>query len=228
MFRFFLTVRTLYNHYILKVRKAKEVVVELRREHSQHPSPSIYDNNNIITESMTSIKLLRVYISEDLSWTTNPLSLQNHQESILTSRIIVRYSICTKSCRKTLQHIMRAAEKIISDPLSSVIDNYTNCLTHKAIRIVLQSYSLFSLQAITSRLLDNQETQLHTCPASSAPPYHRLTHNCMPPLCIFKILHPSSFFPGTMLWNNLALNHHQRLGSVVHPSMIRAHSIRHH
>ncbi len=88
---------------------------------------------------------------------------------ILTSCITVWYGACNASCRKTLQRIVRAAEKIVGVSLPSLQDIYSTRLTHKALCIAGDpthpSYSFFnllpsgrrlrSLQARTSRLKDN-------------------------------------------------------------------------
>uniref|UniRef100_A0A9J7ZV02 Uncharacterized protein n=1 Tax=Cyprinus carpio carpio TaxID=630221 RepID=A0A9J7ZV02_CYPCA len=90
-------------------------------------------------------------------------------ESILTSCITVWYGSCNASCRKTLQSIVRAAEKIIGVSLPSLQDIYGTRLTHKALCIAGDpthpSHSLcsllpsgrrlWSLQAKTSRLKDS-------------------------------------------------------------------------
>ncbi|XP_041840428.1 VPS10 domain-containing receptor SorCS2-like [Melanotaenia boesemani] len=56
-------------------------------------------------------------------------------ESILSSSITVWYGSCTASCRKTLQRIVRTAEKIIGAPLPSLYDIYCTRLTRKALGI---------------------------------------------------------------------------------------------
>ncbi len=98
-------------------------------------------------------------------------------ESILTSCITVWYGACNASCRKTLQRIERAAEKIVGVSLLSLQDIYSTRLTHKALCIAGDpthpTHSFFSLlpsgrrlrilQARTSRLKDSfihQEAQL--------------------------------------------------------------------
>ncbi len=56
-------------------------------------------------------------------------------ESILTSCITVWYGACNASCRKTLQRIVRAAEKIVGVSLPSLQDIYSTRLTRKALCI---------------------------------------------------------------------------------------------
>ncbi len=90
-------------------------------------------------------------------------------ESILTSCITVWYGACNASCRKSLQRIVRAAEKIVGVSLPSLQDIYSTRLTHKALSIAGDpthpTHSFFSLlpsgrrlrslQARTSRLKDS-------------------------------------------------------------------------
>ncbi len=88
---------------------------------------------------------------------------------ILTSCITVWYGACNASCRKSLQRIVRAAEKIVGVSLPSLQDIYSTRLTRKALSIAGDpthpSHSFFSLlpsgrrlrslQARTSRLKDS-------------------------------------------------------------------------
>ncbi len=90
-------------------------------------------------------------------------------ESILTSCITVWYGACNASCRKSLQRIVRAAEKIVGVSLPSLQDTYNTRLTRKALCIAGDpthpTHSFFSLlpsgkrlrslQARTSRLKDS-------------------------------------------------------------------------
>ncbi len=90
-------------------------------------------------------------------------------ESILTSCITVWYGACNASCRKSLQRIVRAAEKIVGVSLPSLQDIYSTRLTRKALCIAGDTthptHSFFSLlpsgrrlrslQARTNRLKDS-------------------------------------------------------------------------
>ncbi len=97
--------------------------------------------NGATVERASSTKFLGVHITEDLSWTNNTAALAKKAqqrlyflrklrrarvpapimctfyrgtiESILTSCITVWYGACNASCRKSLQRIVRAAEKIV-------------------------------------------------------------------------------------------------------------------
>uniref|UniRef100_A0A8C1UAT8 Reverse transcriptase domain-containing protein n=1 Tax=Cyprinus carpio TaxID=7962 RepID=A0A8C1UAT8_CYPCA len=165
-----------------------------RTNYTQHVPLTI---NGVTVERVSSTKFLGVHITEDLSWTDNTAALAKKSqqrlyflhklrrarapppimytfyrgtiESILTSCITVWYGACNASCRKTLQRIVRAAEKIIGVSLPSLQDIYGTRLTRKALCIAGDpthpSHSFFSLlpsgrrlrslQARTSRLKDS-------------------------------------------------------------------------
>ncbi len=126
-------------------------------------------------------------------------------ESILTSCITVWYGACNASCRKSLQRIVRAAEKIVGVSLPSLQDIYSTRLTRKALCIagdpthpthnffslLPSGRRLRSLQARTNRLKDSFIHQavrkLNSLP--SLPPSPLLPHaplNSDPPfLCTY-------------------------------------------
>uniref|UniRef100_A0A9J8BX17 Reverse transcriptase domain-containing protein n=1 Tax=Cyprinus carpio carpio TaxID=630221 RepID=A0A9J8BX17_CYPCA len=144
------------NNLSLNVEKTKEIVVDFRRVHTQHAPLTI---NGATVERVSSTKFLSVHITEDLSWTDNTAALAKKAqqrlyflrklrrarapapimctfyrgtiESILTSCITVWYGACNASCRKTLQGIVRAAEKIIGVSLPSLQKIYGIRLTRK-------------------------------------------------------------------------------------------------
>ncbi|KAL0199425.1 hypothetical protein M9458_007965 [Cirrhinus mrigala] len=182
------------NNLSLNVEKTKEIIVDFRRAHTQHAPLTI---NGASVERVSSTKFLGVHITEDLSWTNNTTALAKKSqqrlyflrklrrtrapapimytfyrgtiESILKSCITVWFGACNASCRKTLQRIVRAAERIIGVPLPSLQDIYSTRLTKKALCIAadpshpMQSFfsllpsgrRLQSLQARTSRLKDS-------------------------------------------------------------------------
>ncbi len=90
-------------------------------------------------------------------------------ESILTSCITVWYGDCNASCRKALQRIERAAEKISAASLPSLQDIYSTRITRKALctagdpthpthiffSLLPSGRKLRRLQARTSRLKDS-------------------------------------------------------------------------
>ncbi len=179
------------NNLSLNVEKTKEIVVDFRKVHTQHAPLTI---NGATVERASSTKFLGVHITEDLSWTNNTAALAKKAqqrlyflrklrrarapapimctfyrgtiESILTSCITVWYGACNASCRKSLQRIVRAAEKIVGVSLPSLQDIYSTRLTRKALSIAGDpthpTHSFFSLlpsgrrlrslQARTSRL----------------------------------------------------------------------------
>ncbi len=169
------------NNLSLNVKKTKEIVVDFRRVHTQHGPLTI---NGATVERVSSTKFLGVHITEDLTWTNNSAALakkaQQHLyflrklrrarapasimctfyrgtiESILTSCITVWYGACNASCRKTLQRIVRAAEKIVTVSLPSLQDIYSTRLTHKALCIAGDpthpTHSFFSLLPSGRRL----------------------------------------------------------------------------
>ncbi|KAL0159464.1 hypothetical protein M9458_043189, partial [Cirrhinus mrigala] len=182
------------NNLSLNVEKTKEIVVDFRRAHTQHAPLTI---NGASVERVSSTKFLGVHITEDLSWTNNTTALAKKSqqrlyflrklrrarapapimytfyrgtiENILTSCITVWFGACNASCQKTLQRIVKAAERIIGVPLPSLQDIYSTRLTKKALCIAadpshpMQSFfsllpsgrRLRSLQARTSRLKDS-------------------------------------------------------------------------
>ncbi len=125
------------NNLFLNVEKTKEIVVDFRRVHTWHAPLT---SNSATVKRLNVEKFLGVHITEDLSWTNNTTALAKkaHQrlyflrklrrarapaplmctfyrgtiESILTSCITVWYGAFNTSCRKSLQRIVRAAEKI--------------------------------------------------------------------------------------------------------------------
>ncbi len=114
---------------------------------SHHP-PLTIDSSTV--ERVSSTKFLGVHITEDLTWTTNTMSLSKKAqqrlhflrrlkraslpppilttfyrgtiESVLTSCITVWYGNCSAADRKTLQRTVNTAAKIIGTPLPSILD----------------------------------------------------------------------------------------------------------
>ncbi len=208
----------------MNVEKTKEIVVDFRRVHSLHAPLTI---NGATVERVSSTKFLGVHITEDLSWTNNTAALAKKAqqclyflrklrrarapapimctfESILTSCITVWYGACNASCRKSLQRIVRAAEKIVGVSLPSLQDIYSTRLTRKALCIAGDpthpTHSFFSLlpsgrrlrslQARTNRLKDSFIHQavrkLNSLP--SLPPLPSLTPHTTE-LCMFNSLY---------------------------------------
>ncbi len=115
-------------------------------------------------ERVSSTKFLGVHITEDLTWTTNTMSLSKKAqqrlhflrrlkraslpppilttfyrgtiESVLTSCITVWYGNCSAADRKTLQRTVNMAEKIIGAPLPSILDIFLAQCSSKTNSIV--------------------------------------------------------------------------------------------
>ncbi len=136
------------NNLSLNVEKKKEVVLDFRRRNSIDHPPLTIDSSTV--DSLSSTKFLGVHITEDLTWTTNTMSLSKKAqqrlhflrrlkraslpppilttfyrgtiESVLTSCITVWYGNCSAADRKTLQRTVNTATKIIGAPLPSILD----------------------------------------------------------------------------------------------------------
>ncbi len=136
------------NNLSLNVSKTKEVVVDFRRTNSIDHPPLTIDSSTV--ERVSSTKFLGVHIMEDLTWSTNTMSLSKKAqqclhflrrlkraslpppilttfyrgtiESVLTSCITVWYGNCSAADRKTLQRTVNTAAKIIGAPLPSIMD----------------------------------------------------------------------------------------------------------
>ncbi len=188
------------NNLSLNVEKTKEIVVDFRRVHSLHAPLTI---NGATVERVSSTKFLGVHITEDLSWTNNTAALAKKAqqrlyflrklrrarapapimctfyrgtiESILTSCITVWYGACNASCHKSLQRIVRAAEKIVGVSLPSLQDIYSTRLTRKALSIAGDpthpTHSFFSLLPSGRRL-----RSLQAWTNRLDPPHHHYSH----------------------------------------------------
>ncbi|KAK3527697.1 hypothetical protein QTP86_034170 [Hemibagrus guttatus] len=139
----------------------KEMVVDFRRAQSDH-SPLNIDGSNV--EIVKSTKFLGVHVAEDLTWSLNTSTITKKAQqrlyflrrlrkahlpppilttfyrgtikSILSSCITAWFGNCTASDRKTLQRIVRTAEKIIGVSLPSITDIYSTRCIRKASSIV--------------------------------------------------------------------------------------------
>ncbi len=152
------------NNLSLNVGKTKEVVMDFRRNSVDHP-PLTIDSSTV--ERVSSTKFLGVHITEDLTWTTNTMSLSKKAqqrlhflrrlkraslpppilitfyrgaiESVLTSCITVWYGNCSAADRKTLQRTVNTAAKIIGAPLPSILNIFLTRCSSKANSIVKDS-----------------------------------------------------------------------------------------
>ncbi len=135
--------------------------MDFRRNSADHP-PLTIDSSTV--ERVSSTKFLEVHITENLTWTTNTMSLSKKAqqrlhflcrlkraslpppilttfyrgtiESVLTSCITVWYGNCSAADRKTLQRTVNTAAKIISAPLPSILDIFLTRCSSKANSIV--------------------------------------------------------------------------------------------
>ncbi|XP_059843348.1 uncharacterized protein LOC132403733 [Hypanus sabinus] len=169
------------NNLSLNVNKTKEMVVDFRRAQSDH-SPLNIDGSSV--EIVKSTKFLGVRLTENLTRSLNTSSIakkaQQHLyflrrlrkvhlpppilitfyrsciESILSSCITASFGNGTISDRKTLQRIVRSAEKIIGVSLPTITDIYTaHCIRKENSNMkdpMQPSYNLFSLLPSGKRL----------------------------------------------------------------------------
>ncbi|KAK3527280.1 hypothetical protein QTP86_018608 [Hemibagrus guttatus] len=149
------------------------------REESDH-SPLNINGSNV--EIVKSTKFLCVHLAEDLTWSLNTSSITKKAqqrlyflrrlrkahlpplilttfyrgtiESILSSCITTWFGNCTASGRKTLQRLVRTAEKIIGVSLPSITDMYTVHCIHKAKSIVLEDFPHTTAELNVNYLLD--------------------------------------------------------------------------
>ncbi|KAI5621838.1 gastrula zinc finger protein XlCGF28.1-like [Silurus asotus] len=160
------------NNLSLNLDKTKEMVVDFRRAQSDQ-SPLIIDGSSV--EIVKSTKFLGVHLADNLTWSLNTSSITKKAqqrlyflrrlrkahlpppilsmfyrgtiESILS--ITAWFGNCTVSDRKSLQRIVRTAEKIIGISLPSIMDIYTTRCIRKAHSIVDDhthpSHTLFTL-----------------------------------------------------------------------------------
>ncbi|KAI4901822.1 hypothetical protein NFI96_010215 [Prochilodus magdalenae] len=162
------------NTLSLNVDKTKEMVVDFRRTRHDH-SPLHIDGSTV--EIVKSTKFLGVHLAEDLTWSLNTSTITKKAQqrlyflrrlrkahlpppilttfyrgtikSILSSCITAWFGNCTASDRKSLQRIVRTAEKIIGVSLPTIMDIYTTRCIRKATSIVddhtHSSHTLFTL-----------------------------------------------------------------------------------
>ncbi|XP_060716983.1 uncharacterized protein LOC132839820 isoform X2 [Tachysurus vachellii] len=149
------------NNLSLNVDKTKEMVVDFRRAQSDD-SPLNIDGSSV--EIVKSTKFLGVHLAENLTWSLNTSAITKKAqqrlyflrrlrkahfpppiltmfyrgtiEIILSSCITVWFGNCMISDRKSLQRIVRTAEKIIGVSLPSITDTYTTRCIRKANSIV--------------------------------------------------------------------------------------------
>ncbi|XP_072094357.1 uncharacterized protein [Mobula birostris] len=138
------------NNLALNTQETKEIIVDSRHAKS-HTHIPIYINGTVM-DRVSSLKLLGVHISEDLTWSLNSAILMKKAqqrlyflwsikkahlcprilmdfyhctiESIITECILVSYGSCTVSDRKALQRVVKTAQRIIGTQLLTVENIY--------------------------------------------------------------------------------------------------------
>ncbi|KAI4899218.1 hypothetical protein NFI96_023461 [Prochilodus magdalenae] len=182
---------TVVDNLSLNVDKTKEMFVDFRRTRRDH-SPLHIDGSTV--EIVKSTKFLGVHLAEDLTWPLNtstitkkaqqrlyflrrlrkahlppPILTTFYRGTIESSCITAWFGNCTASDRKSLQRVVRTAEKIIGASLPTITDIYTTRCIRKANSIVDDhthpSHTLFtllpsgkryrSIRALTSRLCNS-------------------------------------------------------------------------
>lgn len=149
------------NNLSLNVDKTKEMIVDFRKPHSTHTPLSIRSS---MIETVNSIKLLGVHISDDLTWSTNTTSITKKAqqclrflrhlkranlppptltafyrgtiESVLTSCIPVWFGNCKVGNLSQLHGIVKAAAKINRTSLPLLQDIFHKRCISKASCIV--------------------------------------------------------------------------------------------
>ena len=134
------------NNLALNTKKTKELIVDFRRTKGGAHTPICINGTEV--ERVASFKFLGVHISEDLSWTLNTSTIvkKAHQrlfflrrlkkahlspqilvnfyrctiESILTNCISVWFGSCSVADRKTLQRVVKTAQRITGSPLPTI------------------------------------------------------------------------------------------------------------
>ncbi|KAK3518456.1 hypothetical protein QTP70_000643 [Hemibagrus guttatus] len=158
------------NNLSLNVDKT-EMVVDFRRAQSDN-SPLFIDGSPV--EIVKSTKFLGVHLVENFTWSLNTSSISKKAQqrlyflrrlrkahlpppiltmfyrgtikSVLSSCITAWFRNCTASGRKTLQWIVKTADKIIGVFLPSITDMYTTRCIRKANSIVDNpTHTLFTL-----------------------------------------------------------------------------------
>ncbi|KAK0142660.1 RNA-directed DNA polymerase from mobile element jockey [Merluccius polli] len=134
------------NNLLLNTSKTKELIVDFRKKKGETHNP--IHINGMAVERVSSFKFLGTYISENLTWAINTSSLvkkanqrlfflrtlkKNHLsadilcnfyrcaiESILTNCITAWYGNCSVADRKSLQQVVKTAQRVTGTPLPAI------------------------------------------------------------------------------------------------------------
>ncbi|KAI4883985.1 hypothetical protein NFI96_003366 [Prochilodus magdalenae] len=135
-----------------------KMTVDFRRKHTVHTPPTIHGNT---LESVESTRFLWVHIADDLTWTTHTTSLVTI-ESILTSSLTIWYSSCTASDQKSLQRVVRTAERIIRTSCPPAQDLYPSRYRSRATKMIC-SFNPVTLPQHFSKMTDfRRQHTVHT------------------------------------------------------------------
>ncbi len=131
------------NSLVLNIKKAKEIIVDIRKTGQYKHSPLSIGNE--MMERVTDLTFLGVIVSEDLSWSTNTASVVGKAQQrlyylrklksakipkqlmvnfyncaisgVLSYGFLVWFSSCTKAEQQALQRVVRTAGRIIGNTL---------------------------------------------------------------------------------------------------------------
>lgn len=134
------------NNLKLNTLKTKELILDFRRKRQMDPPPLLIAGATV--ERVNTFKYLGVHINNDLSWSVNTTTIikraqqrlyflrllkrnnlsesllvgfyRSAIESTLTYCITVWYTSCTVALKKSLQRVIRSAEKIIGCSLPTL------------------------------------------------------------------------------------------------------------
>ncbi len=109
------------NNLSLNVEKTKEVVMDFRRNSVDHP-PLTIDSSTV--ERVSSTKFLGVHITEDLTWTTNTMSLSKKAQTAPTLSPPAEKS---KSPTTHPQHILQGHHRECADQLHHCLVRELQC-----------------------------------------------------------------------------------------------------
>ncbi|KAK3528902.1 hypothetical protein QTP70_012084 [Hemibagrus guttatus] len=195
------------NNLSLNVEKMKEMVVDFRREQSDHSPLNI---NGSPVEIVKSTKFLAVHLAENFTWSLNTTSISKKAqqrlyflqrlkkahlpppiltmfyrgtiESILSSCITAWFGNCTVSDHKTLQCIVRTAEKIIGVSLPSITDMPSTPRTRPA-QVLFTPAPGYHAAWMQQQRKMRAKPRARTSPPPPPPVFEISTQNRFAPLC---------------------------------------------
>jgi hypothetical protein len=155
---------TWQNNPSLNVAKAKDLIVDYRKQRAEH---ALIHIDRTVVEQVKSFKFLSVQITKDLSWSKCTYTVMKRArqrlfplrrlkgfgmgpqflkqfysciiESILTGCITTWYGNCSAFDRKALQRVMYTAQYITGDELPAIQNLYARRCQRKAPKMVKDS-----------------------------------------------------------------------------------------